>query len=107
MGFDPVAIAHLQLCARHGFGAIPAPSDVVGVSIDDVAQSFIPARHNAVSWLELALRKPLMEWLFFRTPLFGLMCWGARRHYDIWDWRVGRRLRKELFAESAYSEQWR
>jgi uncharacterized protein (DUF362 family) len=107
MGFDPMAIEHLQLCARHGFGKIPDPSDVIGVPIDAVAQPFIPARHNAVSWLELALRKPLMEWLFFRTPLFRLMCWGARRYYDIWDWQVGRRLREELFAESAYAAQWR
>jgi uncharacterized protein (DUF362 family) len=107
MGFDPARIAHLRLCAEHGLGAMPDDLAIKGQTVAAVAQAFTPARHNAVSWLELALRRPVLERLVFRTPLFRAPVWGARRYYDWWDWRVGRRLRRDFFARSGYAEQWR
>jgi uncharacterized protein (DUF362 family) len=108
MGFDPNSIDHLQLCASHGLGSSdPAGIRVVGESVDSVICPFEPARHNAVSWLELALRRSQVRRLVFETWLFGLFCWGARRYYDVWDMLVGRRLRAELFRSSAYAAQWR
>jgi len=80
--------------------------DVAGETIDAVAQPFVPAHHNAVSGLEMLLRQPLLEWLIFKTPVLRIPSWGARRYYDIWDWREGRRLRRELFARSGYARQW-
>jgi len=105
MGFDPAAIEHLRLCADHGLGAVDG-FDVAGETIDAVAQPFVPAHHNAVSGLEMLLRQPLLEWLIFKTPVLRIPSWGARRYYDIWDWREGRRLRRELFARSGYARQW-
>jgi uncharacterized protein (DUF362 family) len=98
MGFDPARIEHLTLCADHGLGAI-AGFAVLGEAIDAVAEPFIPARHNAVSGLEMVLRQPLLERLIFRTPVLRIPSWGARRYYDLWVWR-------ELFARSGYARQW-
>jgi hypothetical protein len=107
MGFDPDEIEHLQLCSRHNLGTADHKDiTVVGASIEEVAEPFTPAKHNAVSWLELALRKSFARWLFFDTLLFGLSCWGTRRYYDLWDLTVGRNLRDELLRSSDYGEQW-
>jgi uncharacterized protein (DUF362 family) len=106
MGFDPHTIEHLKLAAEHGFGAIPDLDAVVGVPVADAAETFIPAKHNMVSWVELLLRRSPIEWLIFHTPVLKLMAWGARRYYDLWDWRVGRRLRAGLFARTGYAAQW-
>ena len=43
----------------------------------------------------------------FVINLLGVMSWGARRYYDLWDLAVGARLRREFFAHSAYAAQWR
>lgn len=106
MGFDPEVIAHLRLCAQHGLGSMPGTFEVVGEKADALTEQFVPAKHNAVSWLELALRQSAIDWLIFHTPLFSLMTWGARRYYDLWDWLVGRRLRKAFFERSEYAPQW-
>ena len=107
MGFDPAGIEHLQLCAQHGLGkGAPADIRVAGESIEDVRASFVPARHNAVSWFELLLRKSLFRWLVFETPLLRLFCWGARRYYDFWDGLVGRKLRAHILRTSGYASQW-
>ncbi len=108
MGFDPARIEHVQLCAAHGLGvADPTRIEVVGEAIETVRASFEPARHNAVSWLELLLRRSFARWLVFETPLLHLFCWGARRYYDYWDLRFGRKIREDLFARSPYAAQWR
>ena len=107
MGFDASSIEHLQLCAQHGLGrGAQADIEVVGERIADVRGAFEPARHNAVSWLELVLRKSFFRWLIFETPLLRLFCWGARRYYDVWDGFVGRKLRAQIMRTSGYASQW-
>jgi len=107
MGFNPETIEHLQLCAKHGLGSMPGAFDLKGDPWQELWSPFKPARHNAVSWLELALRRSLFEWLIFKTPLLHLFAWGARRYYDFWDLWVGRRLRTAFFRNSRYADQWR
>lgn len=106
MGFDPTNIEHLRLCAEHGLGSLPGSFAEVGDDVDAMVEAFVPAKHNAVSWLELALRRSAVQRLVFKTPLLKLFSWGARRYYDVWDWRIGRRLRKDLFSRSGYAAQW-
>jgi uncharacterized protein (DUF362 family) len=107
VGFDPHTIEHLVLCAKHGLGSMPDSFDVIGVPIEEVMEPFLPARHNVVSWLEFSLRKSFLRWLAFETPIFRVLVWGSRRYYDLWDWWVGNRIRKEFFARSLYARQWR
>lgn len=104
MEFDPESIEHLRLCAENGFGSIQV--DVIGERVRDNAKQFIPAHHNAVSFIEMALRASFLSWLVFKTPVFKLMCWGARRYYDLWDNFIGRNQRKRFFSQSKYSAQW-
>lgn len=106
MGFDPTAIRHLKLCSQAGFGKLE-DIRVVGESADAMKTTFLPATHNAVSWLELFLRKSMVRSLVFETPLLKVMSWGARRYYDLWDATTGARLRKEFFRQSPFAEQWR
>jgi len=108
MGFDPDQIEHLQLCARYGLGIADRKKIIVeGEYPENVKGRFVPARHNAVSWLELVLRKSFVRRLVFDTPLFLLFCWGARRYYDLWDICVGCRLRNRMLRSSGYAAQWR
>lgn len=107
MGFEPADIAHIQLCAMNGVGiADPLQIEVVGERISDLVAPFLPAKHNAVSWSELLLRQSILRRLTFDTPLFDLLCWAARRYYDVWALSVGRRLREEVLSSSPYSAQW-
>jgi len=106
MGFDPRRIPHLNCAAEHGLGAVDGSFEVVGCQVEEVRQPFLPARHNAVSWLELVLRRSLLRRLVFHTPLFALACWGTRRYYDLWDLLVGPRLRRTSLTGSGYAAQW-
>ncbi|UCG12614.1 MAG: DUF362 domain-containing protein, partial [Deltaproteobacteria bacterium] len=106
MGLAPENVRHIALCASHGLGTVPASFGTAGEEIDSLAALFRPARHNAASWLELSLRRSHFEYLVFKTPLLGFFCWGVRRYYDLWDLMVGRRLRRQFFRTSRYSEQW-
>lgn len=105
MGFDPEQIDHLILCEEHGLGTINP--DLKGVPIAEIRQEFTPAKHNPVSWLELMLRQSFFERLVFHTFVLKIMSWGARRYYDLWDFFVGRDLRKQLWQNSpVYARQW-
>ena len=104
MGVDPSGVVHLARCAGAGLGAVAA--EVVGDSVAGGARRFQPARHNPVSWIEMAFRKPLVGWLAFRTPLFYALCWGARRYYDLWDLTAGRSRRRAFFSRSEWAKQW-
>jgi uncharacterized protein (DUF362 family) len=105
MGFEPGRIEHLVRCAASGLGAVEG-SPLRGEPLHAHRTTFVPARHNPVSWLELALRRSAVQRLVFRTPLLKVMCWGARRYYDLWDATSGRRLRRAFFASSPWAEQW-
>jgi uncharacterized protein (DUF362 family) len=108
MGFDPAQIAHVQLCAKYGLGVADAAQiEIAGEPIAAARTPFLPAKHNAVSWLELFLRQSSVRRLIFQTPLFNLMCWGARRYYDVWDVWAGRRLREHVLDSSPYAAQWK
>lgn len=107
MGFDPRQIEHLILCEQHGLGtADPSAITVKGELIGDHRTTFLPARHNAVSFLEIVLRSSFMRKLVFDTPLFNLMCWGARRYYQVWEILYGRQIRQKVFRASPYAAQW-
>ncbi|MCP4897751.1 MAG: DUF362 domain-containing protein [bacterium] len=106
MGFDPSTVDHLKTCAEDGLGSIDG-FQIHGESLQDHATAFIPSEHNAVSWLELALRRSTLQRLAFHSPLFPLLCWGARRYYDLWDLFVGRRRRTKFLAKSPYANQWK
>jgi uncharacterized protein (DUF362 family) len=104
MGADPAGIQHLVRCAASGLGGLTAP---VGDPLPQMERPFVPARHNAVSWIEQTLRSSIVQGLAFRTPLFHALCWGARRYYDLWDLAVGRRRREEFLSHSPWAPQWR
>jgi uncharacterized protein (DUF362 family) len=101
---DPHGVAHLARCAAAGLGTVDA--EQVGDPLEGASRDFRPARHNPVSWIELAFRESLVEWLAFRTPLFHALCWGARRYYDLWDLTAGRRRRAAFFESSPWAKQW-
>lgn len=104
MGFDPHRIDHLRRAADAGLGSLDPP--VTG-EVRPADPPFVPARHNAVSWLELVLRRSTLRRLAFHSPMFGVLCWGARRYYDLWDLTVGRRTRARFLASSPWAPQWR
>jgi len=108
MGFDPARIEHLRLCAAHRLGTNNMDAiEVVGLDVQEVQARFQPARHNLISFSEIVLRKSFIRRLIFQTPLFGLMCWGTRLYYDVWDFAIGRRLRNNVFRSSQYTAQWK
>ena len=105
MGYTPAEVDHLSWCAQAGLGAVTG-FEVRGEEVDGVAERFRDARHNAVSWLELVMRKSAFRRLVFHTPVFHMMCWGARRYYDVWNVTIGRRRRERFLATSPYAAQW-
>jgi len=108
LGFDPHVIQHIQNCHRLNFGIGQLERiDVVGDDNLSLNLQFEPAKHNLVSWLELALRKSFMKWLFFDTPVFPICCWGARMWYYGWYYLIkGKRLRDQIVKGTPYGKQW-
>lgn len=109
LGFEPAEIQHIQNCHSLELGAGHLDDiDVVGDDGLELNLHFKPARHNLVSWLELALRKSFVKWLFFDTPVFDLCCWGARLWYYGWYYLVrGRKMRDDIIKNTRYGAQWR
>jgi len=111
MGFDPAAIRHLTECVAAGLGV--ADLDRIAIVGDDdlsLNLRFIPARHNAVSWFELVLRRrPLLRRLFFDTPLFQLCCGATQLYYAAWYYLlgIGRARRDTILTQTPYGAQWR
>ncbi len=106
MDIDPTAVEHLHTCAEAGLGSTSG-FQVLGEAVEEHTTPFVRASHNAVSWLELALRRSTLQRLAFHSPLFPFLCWGARRFYDLWDLFVGRQRRSAFFARSPYRDQWK
>ncbi len=110
MGFDPARIGHLAECVAAGLGA--ANVEQIAVTGDDdlsLDLHFRPAHHNAVSWLELVLRRrPVLRRLFFDTPLFGLCCHATVAYYAAWYYLlgIGRRRRDAIVGSTTYGAQW-
>jgi uncharacterized protein (DUF362 family) len=109
LGFDPAQVRHIQNCHQLELGVGRLDQiDVVGDDDLRLNLHFKPARHNLVSWVELALRKSFVKWLFFDTPIFTLCCWGARLWYYGWYYLVrGKRLRDNIVNNTRYGGQWR
>jgi uncharacterized protein (DUF362 family) len=110
MGFDPARIGHLGACAAAGLG-VNDPDRIVIVGDDDLSLrlGFRPARHNAVSWLELVLRRrALLHRLCFETPLFTLCCALTRAYYATWyhGLGIGRGRRDAILRRTGYGAQW-
>ncbi len=111
MGFDPAAIKHLSECVAAGLGT--ADLDRITVTGDDdlsLNLHFTPAQHNAVSWLELVLRRrPMLRKIFFDTPVFRLCCNLTRAYYAIWYYvlGIGRARRDGIVNATPYGAQWR
>ncbi len=110
MGFDPARIDHLVECAAMGLGV--ADLTAIGMVGDDnlsLDLHFAPAKHNAVSWLELVLRRrTLLRRLFFDTPLFHVCCSLTRAYYAAWYYilGIGRSRRDMILKQTAYGSQW-
>lgn len=109
MGFDSTRIPHIRNCAAHGLGVADLQQiQVVGEDYRQLNFHFVPAKHNFVSIVELALRKSPLRPLAFNTPLFDLFCAGAIVWYWIWYYLVtGYKLRDEILADPKYGPQWK
>jgi uncharacterized protein (DUF362 family) len=106
MGLDHLAIRHLDLCAAAGLGVRhPARIDVVdgrGQPLAPPVMAFEAARHNAVSWVETALRSSRAGRVVLEGPLFRLLCLATRVYYRAWyHGPAGRRLLRRLSRERA------
>ena len=111
MGFEAARIGHLNECVAAGLGV----SDLQRITTtgdDDLSLNlrFVPAKHNAVSWFELVLRRrPVLRRIFFDTPIFRLCCSLALAYYAVWYFvlGIGRARRDAILKASAYGAQWR
>jgi len=109
MGIDPASVDHLQTCAIRGLGTNKIENiDVVGEGeAKSVNLQFVPARHNLVSRLEELLRRSRWKWLFFDTPLFFLMLFGAKVWYRVWFYAVsGRKHWRTVCSHPVYGKLW-
>jgi uncharacterized protein (DUF362 family) len=113
MALDRFRIRHLELCAEAGVGT-HEPARIRTVDGNGAERTelprfhFTPARHNAVSWVETALRSTVARRLIFESPLLQPFCWGARLWYFVWYYLgKGTRLRDQAIRESPYGDQWR
>jgi uncharacterized protein (DUF362 family) len=109
MGFDPERIGHLAECAAAGLGVAELRA-IETVGDDDLSLNlhFVPAKHNAVSAIELMLRRrAFLRRLFFHTPLFSLCCSLTRAYYAAWYYVLGfGRTRRDAILKTAYGSQW-
>ncbi|HEX9614983.1 MAG TPA: DUF362 domain-containing protein [Bacteroidota bacterium] len=110
MGLDPTAIEHLQTCAGRGLGTSSLKNiDIVGdKDAPHVNLAFQPARHNLVSRIEELLRRSRWKRLFFDTPVFLIMLFGAKIWYLIWFYAVsGRKHWNAVLNDPHYGPLWR
>jgi uncharacterized protein (DUF362 family) len=107
MGLDPRAVGHLARCAERGIGTNrEAEIDVRGSARGEPPLAFLPARHNAVSFVETLLRRSALKRLVFDTPIFRICLWGAKLHYRIWSRRHAAALWEPIRRHALYGPQW-
>ncbi len=110
MGFDPAHIPHLHECVAAGLGT--ADLECIRVLGDDdlsLNLHFVPAKHNAVSAVEMVLRRRrALRRLFFDTPLFDVCCGLALGYYSAWYHLlgIGRRRCRRILRGTGYGAQW-
>lgn len=107
MGIDPASVRHLATCAARGIGTNDRRRiEVRGVSPEEAPVPYLPARPNAVSVVETALRRSALKRLFFNTPLFGLCLVGAKSYYHVWSALQARRHWRTVRTHPWYGPQW-
>lgn len=107
MGIDPASVGHLARCAARGIGTDRRERiEIRGAEPRIAGPPFLPARHNAVSFLETLLRRSAVKWLFFDTPLFRVCLAGAKGYYLLWSLVRGRRHWRRVRAHPVYGAQW-
>lgn len=109
MGLNPATIRHLTACAERGIGTAAVDEiQVAGEDISGLNLHFKPATHNLVSRVEELLRRSSLKKLFFDTPLFLVMLFGAKIWYYVWFYVVsGKKHWKRVLDDPFYGEQWR
>jgi uncharacterized protein (DUF362 family) len=108
MGFDPTTIGHLQRCAARGIGVADTDRiSVVSSAPIPPMQPFLPAQHNAVSWVEEFLRRSQLKRLVFNSPAFRVALWGAKAYYYGWAAARGAEAWDRISAHPQYGPQWR
>lgn len=104
LGFDPRRVGHITAAARAGVGR-ESPVRLAGDLADGLRFCFRPGRNNGVALVEMLLRSSRLRRLVFHTPLFELMCLGAKAYYFLWmygpagGWLKRRRFLSLLGAE--------
>lgn len=83
MGFDPRRVSHITAAARAGVGQ-QSPVRLAGDIAEGLKFCFRPGRNNGVAIAEAILRSSRFRRLVFDTPLFDLMCLGAKAYYLLW-----------------------
>lgn len=101
MGFNPLEIPHLVEAQKRGLGKIG--TSFVGDKLSQI-EPFKPAKHNAVSRVELFLRKSSLSNLVFKTPVFIGMLVGAKFYYYFFELFKGRGIRKRFRTHPIYGE---
>jgi uncharacterized protein (DUF362 family) len=109
MGFDPLDIRHIQLCAGRGLGiGNPNQIEMVGEDASGLNLGFQRGRNNFVAVVEIALRRSFLRGLVFHTPLLSFLALAAILWYYIWYYLIaGRRYRDLILGHPFYGAQWR
>jgi uncharacterized protein (DUF362 family) len=107
MGIDPARVTHLATCAARGIGTNDLRCiEVRGPDPREHGVRYVPARHNAVSWVETLLRRSALKKLFFDTPIFDLCLFGAKWYYRLWTRLEAARCWAIVRRHPHYGPQW-
>lgn len=109
MGFDPLEIPYLRMCAERGYGvADPRDIEIVGESIEAVDFGF-HVKRSFVIWGDQMIRKgPLrpLEKLLLHSPLWHWAPAASAIYHDwLWYPTIGRRFIRQ-FMDSEWGPLW-
>jgi uncharacterized protein (DUF362 family) len=105
MGIDPATVGHLATCAARGIGTNDRHRIELRGPLSEPVP-YVPARHNAVSWVETLLRRSALKRLFFDTPLFRICLIGAKLYYRGWTALRARACWRMVRRHPWYGPQW-
>jgi uncharacterized protein (DUF362 family) len=107
MGFNSSKIEHLALCSKRGLGTNNIQKIIVlGEKIEDHETTFMPAKHNLVSKLEIFFRKSFLKKVLFNTPIFLIALRFGKLYYKIWFHLKGKAIWKKCLTHPLYGTQW-
>ena len=52
------------------------------------------------------MRKPLLKWLLYETPIIHVLVFLAKLNYPIWLFFFGSRIKQGILTDSRYSRQY-